>query len=218
MITSDLCWQNANMKFADIQTFLPERTFLIQGSEPFFDTFLGEAVATDPFVHSLSVPRFTREHAITLATFITEGTGERRIYLVFFSVFSPEAAELLLKSLEEPDLDTTIVLVTPYPYTVPATIRSRVRLIHSQTHNPKQQFIISTRDALLTQIKEEFGSDADDSAATRRASAVELLDALEAHVKNDPQKAQTIFDAKKMLLKANMPTKFVLEYAVSVVL
>jgi len=207
------------MKFSDIETFLPERTFLIQGSELFFDTFLGEAVATDPFVHSLSVPRFTRDHAITLATFINEGTGERRVYFVFFSVFSPEAAELLLKSLEEPDLDTTIVLVTPYPYTVPATIRSRVRLIHSEVHAPgKQQFAISTRDALLAQIKDEFGGDADDSAALRRARSIELLDALELHVKHDPIKAGVIYEAKKMILKANLPPKFALEYAASVVL
>jgi len=207
------------MKFADIATFLPERTFLIQGSELFFDTFLAEALVSDPFVHSLSVPRFTRDHAIALATFIAEGTGERRVHLVFFSVFSPEAAELLLKSLEEPDLDTTIILVCPYPYTVPSTIRSRVRLVHSQENTSgASEFAITTREAVLALIKDEFGSDADDSAALRRARAVQLLDSLEMHVKADAIKSRTIYDAKKMLLKANMPTKFVLEYAASVVL
>jgi len=206
------------MHFPDITTFLPERIFLLQGSELFFDTFLAEALVTDPFVHSLSVPRFTREHALTLAAFINEGTGEHRVYVVFFAVFSPEAAELLLKSLEEPDEDTTIILVTPYPYTVPATIRSRVRLIHNESVEHVDTFTITTRDAMLTLIKDEFGSDADDSAATRRARAVQLLDTLENHVKSDPAKAMVIYDAKKMLLKANMQTKFVLDYAASVVL
>ena len=205
------------MNFASIETFLPERTFLIQGSENFFDIFLGDALVTDPFVHSLSVPRFTREHASALATFITEGTGERRIYIVFFSLFSPEAAELLLKSLEEPDLDTTIILVTPYPYTVPLTIRSRVRLLHGNLAE-KSEFIITTRESILMLIKDEFGSDGDDNAAIRRARAVQLLDSLELHVKSDVAKSRAIYDAKKMLLRANMPTKFVLEYAASVVL
>lgn len=205
------------MKFLDIESFLPERTFLIQGGEIFFDTFLGEALVTNPFVHSLSVPRFTRENASALATFITEGTGERRIYIVFFSLFSPEAAELLLKSLEEPDLDTTIILVTPYPYTVPLTIRSRVRLLQSNLVE-KSEFSITSRESILALIKDEFGSDGDDSAAIRRARAVQLLDSLEMHVRADAIKSRTIYDAKKMLLKANMPTKFVLEYAASVVL
>jgi len=207
------------MHFSDIATFLPERTFLLQGSETFFDTFLAEALVTDSFVHSLSVPRFTIDHARALAAFIAEGTGESRTYVVFFSVFSPDAAQVLLKSLEEPDDDTTIVLMTPYPYTVPATIRSRVRLMHSlDTQIFSAGFAITNREDVLALIKNEFGSDSDDNAATRRARAVELLDALEHHIQKHPAKATAVYDAKKMLLKANLPTKFVLEYAASVVL
>lgn len=207
------------MDFSEIVNYRPERTFLLQGTESFFDVFLAQALVSSPFVHSLSVARFTMDHARALATFITEGTGEERIYIIFFSVFSFDAAQVLLKSLEEPDLDTSIILVTPYPYMVPATIRSRVRLIQN-TKNiiPASEFSITARDTLLAQIKTEFGSDAEDDAAVRKARAVELLDALEVHVQKDAQKASLIYGAKKMLLKANLPPKFVLDYAVSVVL
>jgi hypothetical protein len=70
----------------------------------------------------------------------------------------------------------------------------------------------------LAQIKEEFGGDADEDAATRRAHAIDMLDMLEAHVRTSPQKAAIIYRAKEMLFSANMPTKYVLEYAASMVL
>ncbi|HEY0980122.1 MAG TPA: hypothetical protein VGE18_01790 [Candidatus Paceibacterota bacterium] len=201
-----------------VADYAPQRTFLIQSTESAYDRHVAEMLVDNAFVHSLSVARFTTEHARTLASFIAEGTGEARIYMVFFSVFSPDAAQVLLKSLEEPDLDTTIILMTPYPYTVPATIRSRVMLIHSSEEKEKSAFDITSRDDMFAMIKTEFATDADDDAATRRARAVELLDSLESFVKNDAGKASTIYEAKKMLFAANLPTKYVLEYAVSVVL
>jgi hypothetical protein len=110
-------------------------------------------------------------------------------------------------------------LITPYPYTVPATIRSRVRLVHTENMGfVATPFSVTNRTDMLELVKKEFGSESDDDAATRRARAVELLDTLEHHVKGHPIKAVTIYTAKKLLLTANMPTKFVLEYAVSVVL
>lgn len=205
-----------------IETILghaPQKTFLLQGSENSFDTLLATAMVAYPLTDALSVPRFTMDHAKALVQFINEGTGENRIFICFFSLFSPDAAEVLLKSLEEPDRDTTIILMTPYPYLVPATIRSRTRLIHDNScrgvfpHNGKL-----SRDGLLTQIKEEFASDAEDDAATRRAKAVLILDMLEAHVRATPAKATIIYNAKDMLFSANMPTKYVLEYAASMVL
>lgn len=207
------------MEFSDIVDYRPEQLFLLQGTESFFDTFLAQALVNEPFVHSLSVARFTMDNARALAAFITEGTGEERFFIIFFSVFSSDAAQVLLKSLEEPDLSTTIILVTPYPYTVPATIRSRVRLVqNTEMILPASTFSITTRDTLLAQIKTEFGSDAEDGAAVRKARAVELLDALEVHVRKDAQKAELVYGAKKMLLQVNLPPKFVLDYAASVVL
>jgi len=154
-----------------------------------------------------------------LCEYINEGTGEARLVMCFFSIFSPDAAQVLLKSLEEPDMDTTVVLMTPYPYLVPATIRSRTRLIHTDI-TPEQSHAIKviSRDAMLAQIKEEFASDADEDAATRRAKAVQLLDMLEAHVRKHPAKASIIYKAKDMLFAGNLPTKYVLEYAASMVL
>jgi hypothetical protein len=211
------------MTIDDIIALAPQKTFLIQGNEHAFDTLLATTMAQYPFTSALSVPRFTTEHARSMVAFINEGTGEQRFYIIFFSIFSPDAAQILLKSLEEPDRDTTIVLMTPYPYLVPITIRSRVMLAHSHvalqamrdTSHPIEKL---SRDVVLAQIKEEFASDAEDDAATRRAKAVELLDMLEAHVRATPKKADIIYKAKDMLFAGNLPTKYVLEYAASMVL
>jgi DNA polymerase III delta prime subunit len=207
------------MTIDDIIALAPQKTFLIQGNEHAFDALLATAIIAHPLTSALSVPRFTTEHARSMVEFINEGTGEARFYIIFFSIFSPDAAQILLKSLEEPDRDTTIVLMTPYPYLVPITIRSRVMLVHSTTPKevgpPGEKL---SRDVVLAHIKEEFASDAEDSAATRRAKAVELLDMLEAYVRATPRKADIIYKAKDMLFAGNLPTKYVLEYAASMVL
>lgn len=204
-----------------IETLLahaPQKTFLVQGNEDAFDALLATAMVGYPLASGMSVPRFTMDHAKSLVEFINEGTGESRIFICFFSLFSPDAAQVLLKSLEEPDQDTTIILMTPYPYLVPATIRSRTRLIHTDVEAVAASVKNISRDALLAQIKEEFASDAEDDAATRRAKAVLILDMLEAYVRATPAKAAIIYKAKDMLFSANMPTKYVLEYAASMVL
>lgn len=206
------------MTFEEIEHYAPQRTFLLQGTESAYHRLLASIHAQTPFVHAFSAPRFTIDHARALSSFIAEGTAEMRIALIYFAVFSPDAAQVLLKSLEEPDLKTTIILMTPYPYTVPATIRSRVMLMQDTVRHEAYTFAITTRDSMLALIKTEFATDAEDDAATRRARAVELLNALESHVKTDPIKAGTVYEAKKMLFMANLPTKYVLEYAVSVVL
>lgn len=205
------------MTFADIERYAPQQTFLLQGAPSDYEALYKSIHMQTPYAHMLSVPRFTADYARNLATFIAEGTGDARIALIFFSVFSSDAAQVLLKSLEEPSVRTTVILMTPYPYTVPATIRSRVMLIQSDAVEA-YTFTISSREHMLALIKTEFATDAEDDAATRRARAVELLNALENHVKTDPLKASAIYEAKKMLFAANLPTKYVLEYAVSVVL
>ncbi len=209
------------MTIDDVAILAPQKTFLIQSSEKDFDSFLATAMIQNPFTSALSVPRFTTDHARALVEFVNEGTGTDRLYIIFFSVFSPDAAQIILKALEEPDLDTTIVLMTPYPYLVPITIRSRVMLLHTATQevgSPDLGVRPLSREGLLAQIKEEFASDAEDDAATRRAKAVEMLDMLEAYVRKTPQKADIIYKAKGMLFAGNLPTKYVLEYAASMVL
>jgi hypothetical protein len=209
------------MTIEDFAALAPQKTFLLQGIESHFDTLLATALVQNPLTNALSAPRFTTDHAKSLVSFINEGTGEQRYFIIFFSIFSPDAAEILLKALEEPDVDTTIILMTPYPYLVPATIRSRTMLIHSDVapveHQRQEQQKLS-RDVVLAQIKEEFASDAEDDAATRRAKAVQLLDLLEAHVRTSAKKADIIYKAKDMIFAGNLPTKYVLEYAASMVL
>jgi hypothetical protein len=202
--------------YSDLAAYAPQKMFLIAGGEAFFESLLSSAREVDTFASALFVPRLTIDHAHDIATFLTEGMGEERIFIVYFAVFSPEAAQVLLKSLEEPDLATTLIFVTPHPYTVPQTIRSRVSLL--QGEHTAQVLPFKNKIDAYTYIKEEFGGEAEDDAATKRARAVHLLNALEVHAAKDPVKAQSVYEAKHMLFRANMPTKYVLEYAVTMVL
>lgn len=196
--------------------YSPQRTFLVQGNVVQYEELVSEIHASFAVVHALSVARFTIEHARVVAAFALEGDGTARVCVVFFSVFSPDAAQVMLKSLEEPDEMTTIVFVTPYPYTVPLTIRSRVLMLQTDRAMSAQNTM--TKAQALDYVKNELSSDSDDDAATRRANAVALLDQLEVQCKADAKKSRTIYEAKHMLFAANMPTKFVMEYVVSAVL
>lgn len=204
------------MQKKDIILHHPQRTFLIQGDESRFEALLASYIVSDPMTQSLMVPRFTMDHARTVVTLMNEGTGHDRVFLIYFSFFTPDAAHVLLKTLEEPDMNTTIILMTPYPYTTPKTIRSRVRLI--STGMIASEKVGLTRTAALAHIKNEFGGDSDEEAATRRAKGIQFLDSLELTVRAVPAKARYVYEAKHMLFAANLPTKFVLEYAVSMVL
>ncbi len=194
--------------------YLPQRIFLMQGDE---ETYRKVCALQDQHtLHALTVARFTMDDARTVATWITEGTGTERILVIYTPVFMPEAAQVLLKSFEEPDMHTVVVLITPYPYAIPQTIRSRVMLL------PLENRTVATleikKSALLEYVKKEFGTDRVDDAATKRADATRFLDQLEVLVGRDMAKARAIYEAKALLFKANMPTKFVVEYAVTAVL
>ncbi len=197
-----------------LTTYAPQRIFLVQGSEHVFTTYVTQLNQTRELVHTLSVPRFTTDHARDVAQFALEGDGTERGMVVYFSLFSPDAAQILLKSLEEPDPTTTIVFVTPYPYVVPITIRSRVALIHTwnQLQSPMSAF---SKSEAFEYVKKELGGDSEEDAATRKAKAIAYLDQLELHHRTDSTKVHAIYTAKDMLLQANMPTKFVMEYVLS---
>jgi len=196
--------------------YSPQRVFLVQGDQVTYDILIKNLDGAFPLVHGVSISRFTIDHAKTVAGFALEGDGTERVIVVQFAVFSPDAAQVLLKSLEEPDVRTTVILVTPYPYVVPLTIRSRVVLLHSDQVRIKE--IIHTQKDVLEYIKKELSSEGDEDAATRRALALVLLDQLEMQVRKDTDKAGIVYEAKQMLFRANLPTKFVMEYVAAAVL
>lgn len=204
------------ISLSDILNLKPQRVFLVQGGVEQLQQLHDDAKKTYNVVQTMNTARFGVDDARILASFASEGDGTERICIVYFSLFSPDAAQILLKSLEEPAMHSTIILVTPYPYTVPMTIRSRVALLHTNRAEISENKL--TRVQALDYIKRELSSEGDDDAATRRANAVALLDTLELQCKADPAKARTIYEGKHMMFVANMPTKFVMEYVVSVVL
>jgi DNA polymerase III delta prime subunit len=198
------------VKTIDFTAYYPQQVFLVQGDHLFAETLANTSL--NPTTQLLSVPRFTTDHARTIATFAVEGTGEERFFVIFFAVFSPEAAQVLLKSLEEPAAQTTIVFVTPYPYLVPQTVRSRVMLISDVDWRESPG---KTKKSILEEIAKE-AAEKEEDAAVRRSRALILLDDLEYFVKDQPYEATILYRAKKMLFKANLPTKFVLDYVATV--
>jgi hypothetical protein len=196
----------------DLQKYNPQKVFILQGDKNTFEETFTSAKKEYDIVQSLSVPRFSVDYAEEVVRFVNETSGSERIIIVYFSVFSPESAHVLLKSLEEPDPFTTVILVTPYPYMVPQTIRSRVIIFQNTLSVEKE---LPKKSAMESFVKNEFGSESGEDPATKRAKAVEFLDVLENTFKKDAQKSNTIYEAKKMLFKANIPTKYVMEYVVS---
>ncbi len=204
----------------DFSQYAPQQGFLIQGDDATFDRLVAEAMQTDPFVQAMSVPRFTVDHAKVVAEFATEGSGEVRMCIVQFAVFSPDAAQILLKSLEEPAPRTITIFITRYPYLVPQTVRSRLLLIESK----KSKVESRSKKAILQEIKKE-ATEKEDDAATRRARATMLLDELELSLQNKAHSEtgsrykdiEQIYCVKEMLFRANLPTKYILDYIATVI-
>jgi hypothetical protein len=199
-------------------TFLsynPEQIFLLQGSQESFITLVDDVYTQALSLEHQKLARFTVEDAHTLVTFNLERLPGSWC-VVYFDVFMRDAAEILLKTLEEPNQGIYIVFITPHPYLIPQTIRSRVRLI-SETLQVAKPAYMKNKQAMLEYVKETFGKESDEDASVRRAQATVFLDVIEQHVRSSPYKAKIVYEAKDMLFKANMPTKQVVEYAVSMI-
>ena len=196
-------------------SYAPEQIFLIQGDLKTFQTLIEDTSLVIANIEQQTLSRFTMEDAQRLVEFNLErALGSWCI--VYFDVFMSDAAQALLKTLEEPKEGIYIVFVTPHPYLIPQTIRSRVRLIPDVLLTELPEYFKSKK-AVLEYVKENFGSDSDEDASMRRAKATVFLDALEAHLRASPEKVSSVYEAKEMLFKANMPTKQVVEYAVAMI-
>lgn len=200
--------------YKKLSELAPEQIFLLQGQELFFDTLVETVSEKVINLEYLKLSRFTKEDAQTLVTFNLERVGDAWC-LVYFDVFMNDASQILLKTLEEPNDGIHIVLVTPYPYLVPQTIRSRVRLLITDVEIETPTYV-SSKKTLVQYIKDVIANE-DIDASERRAHGARLLDAIEKSVKDDPEKLNIVYEAKDMLFKANMPTKQVVEYLVSMV-
>jgi DNA polymerase III, delta subunit len=200
--------------YQDIVSCAPEQIFLLQGNSQTFSDLVENITTQIPFVESVKLARFTIGDASDLVSFNLERNINSWM-VIYFDVFLNDAAQVLLKTLEEPKQGIYIIFVTPHPYLIPQTIRSRVRiLMNNLTITPPLYF--SSKELLLSYIKETFADD-NIEASERRAQASIFLDELEQYVCQSPEKLKIVYEAKDMLFKANMPTKQVVEYAVSMV-
>ena len=196
-------------------SYAPEQIFLIQGDLKTFETLTAGVSSEIPNIENRSMSRFTIDDAKRLVSFNLERIPPSWC-IVYFDVFMNDAAQTLLKTLEEPKNQIYIVFVTPHPYLIPQTIRSRVRLIPEVLLTESPEYFKSKK-AVQEYIKETFSSDSDESASVRRAQATVFLDALETHVRTSSEKSKIVYEAKDMLFKANMPTKQVVEYVVAMI-
>ena len=192
----------------------PEQIFLIQGGESFYEETLVSISKEISNLEYLKLSRFTKDDAKILIDFNLERNNNSWI-VVYFDIFMPDASQVLLKTLEEPRQGICIILVTPHPFLVPQTIRSRVRLLLGDIKLEKPETLSSKKD-IEKFIKDVIAND-DIDASDRRAQASHFLDSLEYSVKENSEKLKAVYEAKDMLFKANMPTKQVIEYAVAMV-
>lgn len=199
----------------ELISYKPEQVFLIQGDINTFNSFIENAQKDISNLENYSLSRFTTEDARKIVSFNIERPPESWC-LIYFDVFVPDAAEVLLKTLEEPSEGVYIVFITPHPYLIPQTIRSRARLIPNVLSLETPSYLSSKKSA-LEYIKENFSSESEEDASVRRAKATVFLDALEQHVRTSPDKSNVVYEAKDMLFKANMPTKQVVEYVIAMI-
>lgn len=200
--------------YKTISNLAPQQVFLIQGNKETFSELVEDVGKNTSFVEGQSLSRFTMEDANKIITFNLERESSAWC-VVYFDVFVADASQVLLKTLEEPREGINIVFVTPHPYLIPQTIRSRARLISLNLENQIPKYLSSKKE-ISEYIKETFGDDSVE-ASIRRAQATVFLDQIEEYFRNEPEKIKYIYEAKDMLFKANMPTKQVVEYLVSMV-
>jgi hypothetical protein len=192
----------------------PQQVFLIQGNKNTFESLFNDLKNNSSSIEGEILSRFTMEDANNIVSFnLQRGTGSW--YVVYFDVFVNDASQVLLKTLEEPNEGVNIVFITPHPYLIPQTIRSRARLMSTDLENDIPKYFSSKKD-ILEYVKEVFGDDSVE-ASIRRAEATVFLDQLEQYFKDNPEKIKYIYEAKDMLFKANMPTKQVVEYLISMI-
>lgn len=202
-----------------ITSLSPQQVFLIQGDSSLCELVVSELATARVSYEARYLSRFTIEEAKEVVQWNNEHAGNPDWLVVYTTLFISDAAQVLLKTLEEPGRDVCIVFVTPHPYLVPQTIRSRVRLLlgtQLQENNAVPEYMQSKK-VFLDYIKEVLG-DEDTDASERRAQATILLDTLEHLCKKSPEKVDYVYKAKTMLYKANMPTKQVMEYVATMTL
>ena len=201
--------------FETLESYQPQHCFLVQGNALLYTQYLAELVLHKYATYEQNASRFTIDDALALRTFIIEDTGDRRYCVIYFSAFSPDAAEVLLKILEEPPIKTRIIFITPHPYLVPQTIRSRVR-VDTTLQKDFVQTDALTKENITTELAIALG-DEKEEAAIRRERALFFLDRLEYAVKTNPTKVKLVYEAKDLLIKGNLPSKQVLEYIATIV-
>ena len=200
--------------FEQLASYEPQHTFLVQGTDALFNSYTAELLSRGCALYAKNLARLTVDDATDMRDFIMAETGEPQYCVVYFSAFTGGAAEILLKILEEPPMEARIILITPYPYLVPQTIRSRVRVV-TNLGSAGERVVIDKKN--IKELLETALGDEKEEAAIRRERALFFLDDLEYSLREDKQKAKLVYDAKDLLLKGNLPSKQVLEYITTVV-
>ncbi|HSE56489.1 MAG TPA: hypothetical protein VLB02_00140 [Candidatus Paceibacterota bacterium] len=199
-----------------IQQFFPQQVFVLKGGSSFFNDFDRELAAAKVRSYCITAPTLLLDHTREILAASAERADEPFYIVCHFETLHGSAHQLLLKTLEEPGENKFYCLITPHPKTLPATILSRAHLLSdvATAEATTSEFAKLPTEAQLAYITKHFGGDAE--TADKKSHALRLLDELEhVHQKTDPKKISTLYDAKKMLLQANLAPKQVLEFVVT---
>lgn len=199
-----------------IKQFFPQQVFVLKGGADFFNQFEQELAVAKVRSYCITAPTLLLDHTREIVGASAELADEPFYIVCHFETLHGSAHQLLLKTLEEPGENKFYCLITPHPKTLPATILSRAHLLSDFVAEEivPSGFAALNSEAQLVYIAKHFGGDAE--TADKKSHALQLLDELErAHQKADPKKISTLYDAKKMLLQANLAPKQVLEFVVT---
>ncbi len=199
-----------------LQEFFPQQVFIIGGASAIFEGFEKELKENNQHYMSLVASTLLVDHTREIVNSNSERASEPFFVVCYFETLHSDAHQLLLKTLEEPGENKFYCLITPHPKALPQTIQSRAHIVIAEAEESEAtEFTQLSTDAQFAYITKHFGGEAE--SADKKSHALRLLDELERSVaKKNLTNASKIYDAKKMLLKANLSPKQVLEFAVTV--
>jgi DNA polymerase III delta prime subunit len=178
------------------------------------------------YIYAQKYHQLTIENVRELRNLQLERSSEPKIFIVQCSVIYQEAQNALLKVLEEPGLNTVVILIYPSIHSLLPTLQSRIEEISisplGQTTTTEilevDKFLQASLSERYTTIKNFLGSDSDElELGTYHHEARNFLDALEVAIKARENNSQNlailevILKAKQYLSQQGSSVKMILD-------
>ena len=196
------------------QNFLKPFRELLEENPYFYETELYEAIGIEGKQSSISVNE-ARALLEKLSLSAVEG-GYRSVVMYLPEKMNAQAANALLKMIEEPPVKTLFILITQAPEKVLVTISSRCLRIRVQPLSLEAEAIVHAREAAGTAVLRDLFHDILEATASRNLlQALETAEAVADLKDREKQKAfctlasedlRRIFMVQKAPSLATLPT------------